>query len=107
MQRPEINILFSDVVLPHGISGLELARLVREQYPKIRIVLTSGYPIATLRREHGEPSEFTFIDKPYRLADLAKAPPAEAATARGTRRRSDAKAAPGRCGIHRAAVEQP
>jgi len=64
---------FSDVVLPHGISGLELARLVRKQYPNIRIVLTSGYPIATLRREHGEPSEFTFIDKPYRLADLAKA----------------------------------
>jgi PAS domain S-box-containing protein len=73
MQRPEINILFSDIVLPHGISGLELARLVREQYPKIKIVLTSGYPITTLRREHGEPSEFTFIDKPYRLADLAKA----------------------------------
>jgi PAS domain S-box-containing protein len=73
MQRPEINILFSDIVLPHGISGLELARLVRERYPNIKIVLTSGYPINTLRREHGEPSEFTFIDKPYRLSDLAKA----------------------------------
>ena len=73
MQRPEINILFSDIVLPHGISGLELARLVRERYPNIKIVLTSGYPITTLRREHGELSEFTFIDKPYRLADLAKA----------------------------------
>jgi PAS domain S-box-containing protein len=73
MRRPRIDILFSDIVMSHGISGLELARLVREQFPKIKIVLASGYPLAVLRREHGELGEFTFVHKPYRLADLAKA----------------------------------
>jgi PAS domain S-box-containing protein len=73
MQRPEVDILFSDIVMSQGISGLELARLVREQFPAIKIVLASGYPLAVLRREHGELGEFTFVHKPYRLADLAKA----------------------------------
>jgi PAS domain S-box-containing protein len=72
-RRAEIDIIFSDIVMAHGISGLELARQVRERYPKIKVVLASGYPIAVLRREHGDLSEFTFVHKPYRLADLAKA----------------------------------
>jgi PAS domain S-box-containing protein len=72
-RRAEIDIMFSDIVMSHGISGLELARQVRERYPKIKVVLASGYPIAVLRREHGDLSEFTFVHKPYRLADLAKA----------------------------------
>jgi PAS domain S-box-containing protein len=73
MRRSRIDILFSDIVMSHGISGLELARLVREQFPAVKIVLASGYPLAVLRREHGELGEFTFVHKPYRLADLAKA----------------------------------
>lgn len=72
-QRAEIDIVFSDIVMSHGISGLELARQVRERYPHIKVVLASGYPVAVLRREHGDLSEFTFVHKPYRLADLAKA----------------------------------
>jgi hypothetical protein len=36
-------------------------------------VLTSGYPLATLRDEYGAFNEFPFVYKPYRLADLAKA----------------------------------
>lgn len=67
-----INILFSDIVLTLGMSGIELARMVRKDFPSIKIVLASGYPLATLHREHGEIDEFTFIHKPYRLADLAK-----------------------------------
>ncbi|MGA7780111.1 MAG: PAS domain S-box protein [Paraburkholderia sp.] len=72
-QRAEIDIVFSDIVMSHGISGLELARQVRERYPHIKVVLASGYPVAVLRREHGDLSEFCFVHKPYRLADLAKA----------------------------------
>lgn len=72
-QRAEIDIVFSDIVMSRGISGLELARQVRERYPHIKVVLASGYPVAVLRREHGDLSEFSFVHKPYRLADLAKA----------------------------------
>jgi len=68
-----IDIVFSDIVMGHGMSGIELARLVSRDYPAVKVVLTSGFPQAALRRDHGELSDFTFIHKPYRLADLAKA----------------------------------
>lgn len=72
-QGAEIDIVFSDIVMAHGISGLELARQIREHHPQVKIVLASGYPLGVLRREHGDLSDFTFVHKPYRLADLAKA----------------------------------
>jgi signal transduction histidine kinase len=69
----DINIVFSDVVMPQGKSGIELARFVKSTYPNIKVVLTSAYPLATLRREHGEIGEFVFVHKPYRLSDVARA----------------------------------
>lgn len=71
--RKDIDIVFSDVVMPSGGSGIELARLVRSTYPGVKVVLTSAYPLATLRREHGEIGEFVFVHKPYRLSDVARA----------------------------------
>lgn len=72
-ERHDIDVVFTDITMPHGISGLELARVVRSRFPKIKVVLTSGYPLPALRSEHGSISDFTFVHKPYRLADLAKA----------------------------------
>ena len=72
-QNEEIDIVFSDIVLGDGISGIELARQVERDHPALKVVLASGYPLAALRRDHGELSDFTFVHKPYRLADLAKA----------------------------------
>jgi PAS domain S-box-containing protein len=71
--RSDIDIVFSDVMMPGGVSGIDLARLVRAQYPAIRIVLASGFPLTVLRREHGDVSDFTLIPKPYRLAEIARA----------------------------------
>ena len=71
--RIDIGVVVSDISMPHGISGLDLARLVRSQYPMIRMVLTSGYLPAPLRDDGGQLSDVTFVPKPYRLADLAKA----------------------------------
>ena len=72
-ERSDIDVVFSDIAMPHGISGIELARRVRLRFPDIKIVLTSGFPLAALRTEHGALTEFTFVHKPYRLSDLAKA----------------------------------
>ncbi|RKT13523.1 PAS domain S-box-containing protein [Paraburkholderia sp. RAU2J] len=71
--HPAIDILFSDVVMSGEMSGVELARRVQEQYPAIKVVLASGFPMTALRRQHGDVSDFTFIPKPYRLADVARA----------------------------------
>jgi PAS domain S-box-containing protein len=59
-----IDVLFSDVMMPNGMSGLDLAREVRMRYPDIKIILASGFPQAE--------EEFSVVGKPYRLADLAR-----------------------------------
>ncbi|WP_186127614.1 PAS domain-containing sensor histidine kinase [Burkholderia gladioli] len=71
--RDDIDVLFTDITMPRGISGAELAQLARVRRPTLKIILTSGYPPAALRDEFGSLNEFTFVSKPYRLADLAKA----------------------------------
>ena len=63
-----IRLLFSDVVMPGGLSGIELAREVRRLHQDVRILLTSGYTAETI----GSTAEFTFFRKPYRPADLAR-----------------------------------
>ena len=62
----DVQIVLSDVKMP-GMTGIELARLVRQQWPAINILLTSGYVEADDRVQ-----EFEFIHKPYRTADLAQ-----------------------------------
>ena len=68
---PEIDLLFSDVVMPGGMSGLDLARRVRELYPRLRIVLTTGYA-AELLNGGGEDLDVRVLRKPYRQAELVR-----------------------------------
>jgi PAS domain S-box-containing protein len=67
-----INILFTDVIMPGGVSGVQLARATQRLYPHIKIILASGYPLPALSAEHGVLDEFAFINKPYRFSELAK-----------------------------------
>ena len=68
-----IDILFTDVIMPNGMNGVELATYARGHYPDIKIILASGYPLPALKLEHNNLSEFAFVNKPYRLSDLARA----------------------------------
>jgi len=68
----DINVLFTDVVMPNDVSGVELARVTRHLYPNIKIILTSGYPSSALKKTHGNLNDYLFISKPYRLSDLVK-----------------------------------
>jgi len=67
----EFELLFSDVVMPNGMSGVELARETRRLNRSIKILLTSGYAGDVLER-HRSVDEFPIIDKPFQLADLAR-----------------------------------
>ncbi|WOD14357.1 hybrid sensor histidine kinase/response regulator [Paraburkholderia kirstenboschensis] len=71
-RRDDIHVLFTDVVMPRGIDGIQLARSTRDLRPDVRIVLASGYPLPALRAQHGQLDEFAFLHKPYRLADLVR-----------------------------------
>lgn len=69
---PGISVLFTDILMPGGMNGIQLAREVRQMNPDIKIILASGYPLPALREEHGNMDEFNFLNKPYRLADIAR-----------------------------------
>jgi len=73
MERRDVDILFTDVVMPNGMNGIELASYTREHYPGTKIMLASGYPLPALKQRHGNGlSAFAFVNKPYRLSDLAR-----------------------------------
>jgi PAS domain S-box-containing protein len=73
---PDIEILLSDVVMPCGLNGVELAREAMRLRPQLRILLASGYPRAALSASGGAATgteEFPFLAKPYRGSELADA----------------------------------
>ena len=67
----DISILFSDVVMP-GMSGVDLGKAARQEFPHLKIVLASGYVQSTLRDQMPDVGHFEMIAKPYRLSDLIR-----------------------------------
>jgi two-component system, response regulator PdtaR len=60
--NPVVNVMFTDVDMPGGIDGLELARIVKERYPPIQVIVTSGLRNVA---ERELPVEGRFFSKPY------------------------------------------
>jgi signal transduction histidine kinase len=74
MEAQSIDLLLTDVVMPGGINGHELARRARQRWPEVKIVFTSGFSEARLNGDLGPLSAGTpLLSKPYRKEDLASA----------------------------------
>ena len=65
-----VDLLLSDVVMPAGMNGIDLARAAQRLRPELKILLTSGY--TGVEREREGHREFAFIAKPYRAHMLGK-----------------------------------
>jgi CheY-like chemotaxis protein len=66
------DLLFADVMLPKGITGVDLAKQARAIDPDLKVLLTSGYPEEVFERE-GRPHEGNLVlRKPYRRKVLAE-----------------------------------
>ena len=64
------SLLLSDIVMPGGMNGVELARIVRERWPYLPILLTTGYSVAG---QEARADGFEILPKPYRSNELQRA----------------------------------
>jgi CheY-like chemotaxis protein len=62
------KLVFTDIIMPGGITGIELARKVRDRFPELPILLTTGYS-EQVAGSHG----FPVLQKPYEMGSLATA----------------------------------
>jgi PAS domain S-box-containing protein len=65
-----IDIVLSDIMMPGGVSGLQLAREIRRRHATLPIVLTTGYVESVADMKDGE---FTLLLKPFSVEALAEA----------------------------------
>ncbi len=67
----QIDLLITDMVMP-GLSGAELAKIVKNKISAVKIILASGYSEEIARKELSGDENFEFIAKPYSLGDLTQ-----------------------------------
>jgi len=67
---PSYDLVFSDLLMPGSVAGLELARVVRGNHPHIPILLTTGY---SQKAQEAVREGFSILRKPYDLQSLFKA----------------------------------
>lgn len=66
-----IHLMFTDVVMPGGMNGDQLAALAQDFRPRLKVLLTSGFPGAVLPRLETSLQSLPLLSKPYRMVDLA------------------------------------
>lgn len=69
VEKNDVDLVFSDVVMPGEMDGLSLARAIRHQRPDLPVLLATGYSDAAREAM----AKFPMIRKPYELQDLSRA----------------------------------
>ena len=67
---PDVRLLFTDVVMPRGLNGLELAAEAKKMRPDLPVLLTTGYSEQLMRRDQLCPG-MSWLNKPYLPEELA------------------------------------
>ena len=65
-----VSLLVTDLVMPGGLSGLELARRLQAKQPRLKVVFISGYSAEIAGRELQLNSGENFIQKPFTTEQL-------------------------------------
>jgi CheY-like chemotaxis protein len=68
-----IDLVLTDLIMPEGLSGRELAKILTSDRPKLKVLYTSGYSLDLLDEDKSVFHAGNFISKPFRLTDLTDA----------------------------------
>jgi PAS domain S-box-containing protein len=71
-RTPDVDLLFTDVVMPGGLNGREVAEQARKIIPGLKVLFTSGYFEGALVRDGALESSVRLLVKPYRKNELAE-----------------------------------
>jgi len=71
-QKTKIDLLLSDLVLPDGMSGQELAKILQAEKPGLKVIYTSGYDSGRLAGDFPPVPGAAFIQKPFHARKLAE-----------------------------------
>ena len=71
-QGEKIDLLLTDMILPPGISGMELAKRLRDRQPRLKVIFTTGKIDHQLDDETLERMNARFLQKPYQHTDLVQ-----------------------------------
>ena len=66
-QRNDIGVIFTDIDMPGSMDGLKLAHFVKDRWPPIKIIATSGHAKITA---NDLPEGVRFVPKPYTVAEI-------------------------------------
>jgi two-component system cell cycle sensor histidine kinase/response regulator CckA len=70
-QDGRVDLLLTDMVMPEGMTGRELAHQLRKRKPDLRVIYTSGYTLKTFSKEQSE-DDTVWLEKPYQPSQLAR-----------------------------------
>ena len=69
--RSDIDLLLTDVILPGGMNGRQIADAASEIHPELKVLFTSGYSENAIVHQGRINSDVNFLSKPYRRSELA------------------------------------
>lgn len=67
-----VDLLFTDMMMPEGVTGLELAEQMRQLRPDLKVLLSSGYSAELVKSGLQLPPNTRFLSKPYPIKLLAE-----------------------------------
>jgi nitrogen-specific signal transduction histidine kinase/CheY-like chemotaxis protein len=73
LQAGPVDVLFTDVILPKGMSGRDLARVAQAHQPELKVIYTSGYNENVIVHDGVLDAGVTLVPKPYSKEDLLAA----------------------------------
>ncbi len=70
--KPQIDLLMTDMVMPDGVSGRQLAERLKADNPALKVLYTSGYSTDLLGKDLALQEGLNFLQKPYPPSKLVQ-----------------------------------